>query len=206
MKKYIMLLGILISLGIVAVLIATQVPTKPYANNNELTEITDSNLSQIYKNSEQGFSIRYPEGYTVNASYSSDSIDTGDKIFGTEFKIPTSIVSGTNLSQDSSIIIEQIPQTNECTAKLFLYEGATIYTATESGITYSIGTISDAAAGNRYELTVYALPGTNPCIGVKYFIHYGAFENYEPGTITEFDKDALIQEFDQIRRTLIINQ
>ena len=63
-----------------------------------------------------------------------------------------------------------------------------------------------AAAGNRYEETVYTLPGTNPCIAVRYFIHYGVFQNYPAGTVREFDQQALLASFDAIRHTLVIVQ
>jgi hypothetical protein len=71
---------------------------------------------------------------------------------------------------------------------------------------YSVASSTGAAAGNRYDETVYALPGTNPCIAVRYFIHYGVIENYPAGTVRAFDEAALRSEFDAIRRTLINNQ
>ena len=71
-------------------------------------------------------------------------------------------------------------------------------------MTYSVASSTGAAAGNRYEETVYALPGTNHCIAVRYFIHYGVIENYPVGLVREFDKKSLLKEFDTIRRTLNI--
>ncbi len=63
---------------------------------------------------------------------------------------------------------------------------------------------TDAAAGNRYENSRYVLLERNPCIAVNYFIHYGVIENYPAGTVREFDKEALIREFDAIRKTLVV--
>jgi hypothetical protein len=74
----------------------------------------------------------------------------------------------------------------------------------DQGVTYSVSSSMGAGAGNRYEETVYALVGTRPCFAVRYFVHYGAIENYPSGTIQQFNKQALLKEFDSIRRTLVI--
>lgn len=114
--------------------------------------------------------------------------------------------TGTNLSRDSYVSVEEIPQVKECKADLFVNSVNEVGQVTENNSTYSVATSSEAAAGNRYEETIYAFPDTNPCIAVRYFIHYGAFENYPEGAVKEFNKKSLINKFDQIRRTLIINQ
>jgi hypothetical protein len=80
----------------------------------------------------------------------------------------------------------------------------TARTLADGGITYSIASSTGAAAGNRYEETVYALSGTHSCISVRYFIHYGVFQNYPAGMVREFDQQALLASFDAIRRTLVV--
>ncbi|MCL5017271.1 MAG: hypothetical protein M1155_01230 [Patescibacteria group bacterium] len=77
---------------------------------------------------------------------------------------------------------------------------------TEGGNDYSVASTTDAAAGNRYQETIYAFPYTNPCIAIHYFIHYGVFENYPAGKVKQFDMQAILDQFDQIRRSLIVNQ
>lgn len=69
---------------------------------------------------------------------------------------------------------------------------------------FNVASSTGAGAGNRYEEIVYAIPGTNPCQAVRYFIHYSFFENYPVGTVREFDKKTIVTQFDQIRRTLIL--
>lgn len=168
-----------------------------------------ANLPQAYANGEAGFSLRLPAGYTPDASYRYEELGPGREISGVKFTVATAVATGTNLGTDSYLSVEQIPRVappeRECTAALFLNR-ATARTVTDREMTYSVASTTGAAAGNRYEETVYALPGTNPCIAVRYYIHYGVFENYIPGLVREFDKEALLANFDAIRRTLRIVQ
>jgi hypothetical protein len=99
-----------------------------------------------------------------------------------------------------------MPQASKCTAGQFL-STKTIKSQiiTDGNTSYSVASSSDAAAGNRYEETVYALTGSQPCLAVRYFVHYGAIGNYPDGAVKEFDKKTLINQFDSIRHTLVIN-
>ncbi len=169
------------------------------------SEPEGQNLREVYSNSEIGFSLRYPVGYSIDPLYEYQ-LRPEETIKGVKFTIPLSMSEPTNLSSDTYLSVENIYQSESCTADLFLDGTHEIKEVAENGITYSVTTTSDAGAGNRYEETVYVLPGTNPCVGIRYFVHYSVFENYEPGTIEEFDKEALLAEFDAIRDTLVINQ
>lgn len=164
-------------------------------------------LTMAYGNGAKGFSIRTPQEYTVLETYKYQALGPGKDIDGVSFILPTAVASGTNLSNDSYVSVEQLPNIQNCTANLFLTnQGISSTEVTEGDMTYSLASSTDAGAGNRYEEIVYALPGTNPCIGIRYFIHYGAIENYPQGAVKEFDKQALIKQFDEVRRTLILNQ
>jgi len=174
-------------------------------------EQTGSDLSQIYSSASEGFSLKYPAGYAVDDAYKYQALGPGKDIAGVKFTIPASLATGTNLGPDSYVSVEEIPQTAHCTADLFLdqqqgAQGIKPTTITDNGRTYSFAMLSDAAAGNRYDETVYALPETNPCLAVRYFIHYGAIENYPPGAVKAFDEESLKTEFDAIRRTLALTR
>ncbi len=171
------------------------------------------NLPQAYENGTQGFSMRYPSGYKVTGDYQYQEMGPGKNISGVSFTIPSSTASGTNLGSDMYLSVEEIPQTPEaeCSAKLFLAPGGAtgalgVATTTENGVEYSVASSTGAGAGNRYEETVYAIPGTNPCIAVRYFIHYGVLENYPADTVTAFDKQGLLDQFNEMRQTLTIVQ
>jgi hypothetical protein len=164
-------------------------------------------LTQTYTSEGEGFSVRYPTDYTVATNYTYTALSPSSAIKGVQFRIPASAATGTNLSDDTYLSIEMLPlsATSTCTADRFLEPiRASTTELLQNGVTYSIASSTGAAAGNRYEETVYARPSITACIGVRYFIHYGVFENYEPGTVRPFDRVALISQFDAIRSTLVL--
>jgi membrane-bound inhibitor of C-type lysozyme len=177
---------------------------KSYIGCIEVTSVpSGSDLTRVYSNSSEGFSISIPTNYTVNESFV-DELSPTKRIKGIKFQIASSTASGTNLGNDTYLSVETIPQTNSCTADLFLADSSgKAQTLTDGDTTYSVASSTGAGAGNRYEETVYAIPGTNPCIAVHYFVHYSVFENYPAGTVSEFNRQNLLNQFDSIRHTLI---
>ena len=167
---------------------------------------TAQNLSQVYASAQNGFSIRLGEGYKVDESYAYDYSPT-KKISGVKFTVPADTATGTNLGSDSYVSVERIPNVDSCTADMFMSDPAAAKptTVTDNGTDYSVSTMSDAGAGNRYEESVYAISGSTPCTAVRYFVHYAAIENFPAGAVKEFDKTALLAQFDAIRKTLVLN-
>lgn len=160
-----------------------------------------------FASSEFGFSLRYPPGYTVDGGYVYQGLGPGMDITGVAFTVPSEMTQGTNLSNDTRLSVESLPEASSCTADRFLPEGAsTPGEVTENGTDYSTASLNDAGAGNLYEETVFALVGTSPCLAVRYFIHSTNLANYDPGTVTAFDKEDLMAQFDAIRKTLIVGQ
>ena len=154
------------------------------------------------------FSITYPVGYTVDDSYQYTQVNPKKPISGVKFTIPGAMATGTNLSADSYISVETLPHAKNCTGDIYLAANVHPTTLTTASTTYSVASSTDAAAGNRYEESVYAITGSSPCTAVRYYIHYGAIENYpaagQPGAVTEFDHAALIAAFDKIRDSLVL--
>jgi hypothetical protein len=157
-------------------------------------------LPNLYTDNGNGFSIRYPDGYVPKSGGPDNA-----KLIAVKFMVPSAVASGTNLSSDSYLSVEVLPQSKMCSAADFL-DGAIAHDSTQNYREYSIASSSDAGAGNRYEETVYALSHTSPCFAVHYFIHYSVFENYPVGQVKEFDKAALLAAFDSIRRSLALAQ
>lgn len=171
--------------------------------------------THTYTDPTLGFSIILPTElasssnstlWSVDPSYVDTALGPNKPIPGVKFTIPSSIAAGTNLSNDSYISVEH-QDIQSCTASPFMFDPSVKSQSLQEGaVSYSVASTSDAAVGNRYEETVYARTGTSPCIAVRYFIHYGAIENFPAGQVKEFDKAALLATFDQIRRTLAIPQ
>ena len=163
------------------------------------------NLLQTYASSTMGVSLQYPRGYTLNDAYSNDSVNPKKPIHGVSLTIPDTMATGTNLSSDTRISVEQLPNAKNCTGDIFVAANVKAQTVSENGVDYSVASSSDAAAGNRYEETVYAIAGSKPCTAVRYLVHYGVIDNYPAGTVTEFDKSALMSAFDTIRHSLVLS-
>lgn len=172
-------------------------------------------LPEEYANATEGFSVRLPSvstasssatAFTIDDSYRYEALGPGKSIAGVRFTIPRGMAEGTNLSQDTYVSVETIPDVSDCDARRFLDATASSSIMRDAGSEYSFASTTDAAAGNRYEESVFALPGTSPCMAVRYFIHYGAIENYPDGAVREFDRASLLSVFDAIRRTLVIGQ
>lgn len=152
-------------------------------------------LPNTYVDGTLGFSVRYPESYSINTGYKYQYLGPGKDIYGVEFTISATLTIGKNLSSyDTGVSIEAIPEAQDCNAGLFLEGAGAVEFASSTG----------AAAGNFYEEDVWTFPGTNPCIAVRYLIHSTNIDNYEPGAVKEFDRQALLEEFNKIRQSLTI--
>ena len=152
-----------------------------------------------------GFSIAAPPGWTPDVSHVYQALGPGKDIHGIAFTIPASMAAGTNLSTETYLAVETLPGQAACTAAAFLSDSTPAPAVTSGGVSYSVATSSQGAAGNQYDETVYAARGTTPCIAVRAFIHSTNIGNYDPGTIKAFDRTALVAQFDAIRATLKID-
>lgn len=162
-------------------------------------------LSQIFATSTLGISFRFPQGYTFDPGYTYTALGPGKTIKGVKVTIPAAATTGTNLSKDTYVSVEEIPSATTCSANLFLDQGK-VATFSDSGVDYSVATTSGAGAGNLYDEAVFAIPGSSPCTAVRYFIHSTQVANYPAGTVTAFDRAGVINEFDNIRRSLVLGR
>lgn len=162
-------------------------------------QVTTSVATTTYATST--FSIVYPNNFTVDTAYAYEGVPK-KPIPGVKFTIPSTMATGTNLSTDTGISIESLARAQTCTGDIYVLEDVPAIDMTEGSTTYSIATTSGAAAGNRYEERVYAIKNSSPCTAIRYFIHSTNIGNYATGTVREFDYNALIRVFDEIRQSL----
>jgi hypothetical protein len=205
-----------ILIGIMVAIVLTVVGVSVYLNKTVSVQQTYQTATPApsiqttppigyYTNALLGFSIQ-AEGFTVNDKYIYQGFGPKNSIHGVQFIIPKTLVTGTNLNPDSYISVEQLPEAQTCDANAFLAQHTVQPSVSKNNATYSVATSTDAAAGNRYEETVYAITGSTPCTAIRYFIHYSAIENYPAGTIKQFNKQELISKFETIRDSLTLSQ
>ncbi len=149
------------------------------------------------------YSVKYPGNFILNAPFAYGAFGPKKPIYGVKFIIPSTVATGTNLSADSGVSVEQLPRAKNCTGDIYLLASVTAYEVIENGTEYSFASSTGAAAGNLYEEQVYALATSSPCTAVRYFIHSTNIGNYPAGMVREFDRAALLSTFDKIRQSLV---
>ena len=157
--------------------------------------------ASTYASTTLGYSITYPLAFVLETNHVY-KFSSSKSINGFKVTIPESMATGTNLSNDSYVSVEQLPNAKLCTGDIFLTANVKAQLVTEGATVYSVASSTGAAAGNRYEEWTYALKNSKPCTPVRYYIHSTNIGSYPAGTVREFDRAALITEFDQIRRSL----
>lgn len=156
---------------------------------------------KTFTNAANGFSVRYPQGWTAKGAFTYDALGPGKEIPGFAFAVPASTTAGTNLSNDSYLSVE-ILAGRECTAASFLDQTMETATVTENGHTWSTAKGGGAGAGNLYDETVYATSANGRCYGLRQFLHSSNIYNYDPSSdIREFDRAALDETYAQFRAT-----
>ncbi len=172
---------------------AAQTPANPAQNGQQAASSTYATST---------FSVVYPNDFTLDEMYQYTQVNPKKPISGVRFTIPMSMATGTNLSSDTYISVEQLPRARTCTGDIYVADDIRAESETDGGVTYSLATTSGAGAGNFYEEMVWAITGSSPCTAVRYFIHSTNIGNYEPGAVREYDRTALLNAFDAIRRSV----
>ncbi|MBX4192394.1 hypothetical protein KW798_02815 [Candidatus Parcubacteria bacterium] len=160
---------------------------------------------KTFASSTMGISFDYPPEFSLNEQYAYTGFPK-KPIHGVSVVIPATAATGTNLSSDTYLAVEQLPRATACTGDIYITDNVHAVDVMENGVEYSVASTSGAGAGNRYDEVVYAIKNSNPCTAVRYYIHSTAIGNYPPGTVREFDKTALLGSFDKIRATLLLSQ
>lgn len=196
----------LISIGVI--IIVTFGITWRFMKNDPPTESVpqDTIEMQTYSSSKYGFTFEYPNNWYVDETYVYDLLGPKEPvILGVKLSVPNTFTQGTNLSNSQTgISVEVMPNMPSCNAYPFLIQPESVVNEVINGRKYSVASSTGAGAGNLYEEFVYALPNTNPCIAIRYFIHSTNITNYPEGTIKEYDRAGLLRVFDVIRDSLTV--
>lgn len=92
-----------------------------------------------------------------------------------------------------------------CTEPVVLDAAETVVgEVTFNRVTFTKTESSGVGAGNVYEQTHYRAARNDTCFEFTYFIHYGNIGNYDPSTVTEFNREALLQSFDEVLSTFTL--
>ena len=176
-------------------------------NNSPAPQVPQGNTTQqVATTSYSGnnFSITYQTDFLVDPAFSNEEVNPAKPISGVKFSIPEIMATGTNLASDTFLSVEWLPKAKNCTGDIYIRDNVRPQEVTDGMTVYSLASTSGAAAGNRYEEMVYALPNSSPCTAVRYSIHYSEISNYPPGTVQEFDRAKLLSIFDDMRRSLML--
>lgn len=145
--------------------------------------------------------IQYPTAFTIREDHRY-SAGPAEEVRGVAFVVSTEETEATNLAGDSYLSIEHVA-TSSCKGSHFLNPIVTEERIVDQGTSYTVLRGGGAAAGNLYEEIVYV---TQNCFAIRYFIHTTRVENYEPGTVREYDRAALLSIFDAMRRSYRLPQ
>jgi hypothetical protein len=69
---------------------------------------------------------------------------------------------------------------------------------TVNGMTFVHSTTEGAGAGNYYQQEIFRTVQNNACHEVIFFIHFTNASNYTPGTVTEFNRDAVMRNLEAV--------
>jgi len=201
----ILVLAVVIGILIIAWVFFSGKAEAPLQENNDTSAEVQEDTER-YTSPDNSFSLALPKtaSYVIDEDFKNQQSPTLITT-GVKFTIPEAHASGTNLSPDTYLSVETL-ESGACNASSFLDGDHKAMPIVDNNVRYTFATSSNAGAGNRYDESVFALEGTDPCIAVRYVIHYSVLENYEEGTVTQFDAEALFKEFDAIRHSLVVNQ
>jgi hypothetical protein len=168
---------------------ATDTPLQPTSLPEPTTPVPHADWL-VYRNDGFGFELRYPpEGMVVVDEEQTARID-----------LP--YASGTNL-REKYLQVDASRGTSACADPLAAgWEPGSLPTETRDlgGLSFTVQTGTEGAAGNFYEWTGYTTARGDVCVSLSYVLHSTNAMNYTP-PLAEFDAAAERAVFEEITRT-----
>lgn len=202
MNKYI-IGAVVVILALIGIYVITKPKSESVVVNPPPVVVPAAPQVQTYSTST--YSVTYPADFTIDEAYAYQGVPK-KPIPGVKFTISSTMATGTNLSSDSGVSIETLPHANKCSGDIYMYQNVKSRELIVASTTFSVASTTDAGAGNLREEIVYAIPNSHPCTALRYMIHTTNMGNYPEGTVREFDRAALMTEFDKIRDSLMLSQ
>jgi hypothetical protein len=150
--------------------------------------------------SASGISLTYPDTFApalpVQGNYKTDPVLTLQLI-------ESELYEKTNLSEVYLMFSSSADPNvvSACTEPNPNGGGGPEYAAGEetvNGMTFIHTTTEGAGAGNYYQQEIFRTVQNNACHEVIFFIHFTNVSNYTPGTVTEFNRDAVMRNLEAV--------
>lgn len=177
------------------------------AQSVNLPEIIPGTKSLLYKDSDFGFKIVYPEGSNVRKEGFEGFLRvTADGTPTVGIFLQEALFSGTNLGEAAvaiGVISKPLALAN-CNKAADMQEtsGGTVNI---NGVEFNSFDAIGAAAGNLYESKTYRTVYKGRCYEIVEMLHSGNIGNYPPGMITEFDKAKFSGILEKIAKTFVFS-
>jgi hypothetical protein len=154
----------------------------------------------LYRNEEFGVEVAYPSGFFIDIPCQPAAV-MGNVIVS--FRLAdTRYYSGTNLSK--ACVIVGASQSQEALSSCLEPQSELEESLGEveiDSITLYKGSTVEGAAGSIYEQISYRTIHEDTCYEIALFMHSGNVENYPAGTVSEFDREEVLEKLEQIPPT-----
>lgn len=162
-------------------------------------EITESDAPgyMLYTDRGIGFTFAFPSNFSVAPNPSDDP-----EVLAT-ITVPREYQLGTNFSDAKFTVNASAIPSNvaNCLVSPVTSQSSSPVRVAIGGVAFTKIVYSDAAAGNRYDTTSYRTVRNKQCYAVEHTIHYGAIQNYPPGTVKEFDEALVERALDEVAQS-----
>ena len=157
---------------------------------------------QTYTDATYHFQFKYSSDFNVvtpNYALLSQKIN--------QVQLPSSTFPKTNFGDGGfAVSVQTVTSEQECLSAN-MPEGSTGFndTQTINGVIFHKTTGMGAGAGNFYESKTYRTLRNSMCYEISETIHTSNIANYDPGTVSEVDKNAVWTKLDEVLSTFTLS-